>query len=139
MKKLKNQIYDLGETVGQLSAFISEDLLLSTRVLLWLAFLGILSAEKAIEVVNERLQDEKRFIESYVETRFKERAIKSVKDRLGWLVEFASKNSVPFDRLASSIIGNFNFDLSKEIMPLKFVVRFYGSDNASKWKNLVGL
>jgi hypothetical protein len=92
-----------------------------------------------MEIVNERLQDEKKFIETYIDTQFRERAIKSVKNRLGWLVEFASRNNVPFDRLTSFITANFNLDLSKEIVPLEFILRFYGSDNASTWKNLVGL
>ena len=96
----------------------------------------IVSEKKAIEVIKERIKEEKKFLNSYFSTRFKERTIKSLNDRLGWLIEFASRSEVPYNTFISILLKNFDIKILEKITPIEFIARFYGSESKSKWKKL---
>ncbi len=123
------------ETLSQITVFLGEDILLSAHVLLWLAFIGIASERRAVEVIKERIKEEKKFIDTYIKSNFKERLLKSQSDRIGWLIEFAKKSDVPFNMFISILTDIFPFEILKEIVPVKVLLRFYGSE-AENWNFL---
>ena len=123
--------------VGLFTALFSDEMLLTANTLLWLAFAGIVSEKKAIEIIKERIEKEKKFLTSYFQTRFKERTIKSLNDRIGWLIEFARRSEVHYDTFISILLKNFEIKILEQILPIECIARFYGSESRLKWKKLI--
>jgi hypothetical protein len=49
----------------------------------------------------------------------------------------ASFKQIEFNNFASIIIENLGSDLAKKIIALEDVVKFYGAENAARWKKLI--
>jgi len=135
----QNQRDSIGERLGQLSLFISEDLYLTFQALFPLIFLNTISLERMMEIINKQFEAEKRFVKSYIMTPLRERAIQSTKKRISWVIEFSSRNEIPFNSLFYSIKHNFRVDQIKELIPVQAIIQFYGYTAVSKFKKHVNL
>ena len=135
----QNQRDSLGERLGQLSLFISEDLYLTFQALFPLIFLNTVSLERIMEIINKQFEAEKSFVESYMITSFRERAVQSTKKRISWVIEFSSRNEIPFNSLFYSIKHIFSVDQIKELIPVQAIIQFYGYTAVSKFKKHVNL
>ena len=59
---------------------------------------------------------------------------------IGTLIAAARLDTgISFDELASILIDSIPDEIAKRIVPLEDMTRYYGTENAIKWKKLVGI
>jgi len=89
------------------------------------------------EAVKSLLRRDKELLDEH--PLFREVWLDQVKLRMVACLTLFVQTRFSFDEVASILLDVFGSKTSSEVVPVEAIVRAYGADNASKWKELVGL
>jgi hypothetical protein len=100
-----------------------------------------LADRTSVDVVRELIgmffKNMKKFSEKHDQAAFKEIISQYMKRWASVIFIVASFKQIEFNNFASIIIENLGPDLAKKTIALEDVVKFYGAENASRWKKLI--
>lgn len=125
--------------VEEIRTFIMDDTDLTARVRGILSISPFLGKKDIRENIETFFENEKDFIASQKTEYLKDIALQHAKHRMGWILFMAKDKKIKFDEMSSLIIKVFGTDDAKDVVPLDSMIEYYGSDDANRWKKLVGI
>ena len=135
---LEERLVETTSRITDAIYFLMYDSDLTSRFRTLASVLHLTSKDGIRTSIKTLLNAEKEFINSQKAKILKEKALERARYRMNLVLDILKGADFTFDDISSLIVRIFGANAAKKIVPLDKIIELYGSDNASKWKELIG-
>lgn len=137
LEKIPHELKELKDTIVETFGVVVSGLDIDTCIRDYMFAFERVPIEFVPTQMEVYLKSMKKFAEEYDKPPWKEVVSTYMKRWTSMIIMMASVKRINFDNFCSIVIENLGSNLAKKTIALEDIVKFYGAENATRWKRLI--